>query len=142
MHIANFWCDFHAVIPFFKLTSFKGLILKVVTRCCVLANKILRLVIIWAKHRHSQGVGKARNPPFLQLKCHSDKNVTTKHIISSVSCSVFAYNTTRINADDHGARVPSTFPTNLMYNLKEVKGFCPKSCNITPSTKLFKNVMQ
>ena len=30
----------------------------------------------------------------------------------------------------------------LTYNQGEIKGFCPKSCYLRPSSKLFMNVMQ
>ena len=48
------------------------------------------------------------------------------------------------NIDDQGARALSiqSFQSIYMFNPGEIKGFCPKSCYLKPSSNLVLNVMQ
>ena len=91
----------------------------------------------WLTHRRSQeGVGSA--PPFPIKMTPMIKMRQKVYLFQvSVSFSIFAYNNTRvrqkltINWQPGGPSIQFWQPI-YMYNLGEIKGFCPKTCNVMP----------
>ena len=58
--------------------------------------KLIRLDEDATSHRRSQGGRGPGLPQILKKNATNDKNVTKKTIVSSVSFSIFAYNSTRV----------------------------------------------